>query len=154
MRSLHRTPRFVLLSLAALLAAGSAQACKVWRQPLSDYLQGQVPQAAVFRGTVVRVDVREPAGPTAEQRQQIRFRVSRWWTGERSKTVTVQGSVGSMKGTSCEGTFDFTAQPGEEWVVFGRRDKGGVKPDALNSVRIVDGVVPPAVAEALTLPPK
>lgn len=148
----HRFSRFLLFGLAALLVGASAQACKVFPRPPSDYLQRKVPQAVVFRGTVV--SVRETPSQDGVRTPQIRFRVSHWWTGVRPRTVTVQGSVGSMAGTSCEGTFDFSAQPGDEWVIFGHRESGRIVPDSLVSVKVVDGLVPPAVAEALPRPRK
>ncbi|MES2887787.1 MAG: hypothetical protein V4739_07210 [Pseudomonadota bacterium] len=151
MGPLHSS-RSVLLGLVALLGVGSAQACSVMRRPLSDYLQQKVPQAVVFRGTVV--SVKDKPSQDGVRQPDIRFRVSHWYTGARPKTVTVQGSVGSMAGTSCEGTFDFLPKPGEEWVVIGHRERGHIVPAPLSSVKVVDGTVPPEVAEALPRPRK
>jgi hypothetical protein len=133
--------------LASLLLVSSVSfACKPLVHQVSEYVQGKIPNAVIFVGKVISVEkVHEIKG---EILYEITFTPSRWVKGESRPTVIVRGITGSGSG-SCKGEWDFFANVGEQWLVFGQAMEKGVNPDAFLSSQIIGGQVQPRLQEEL-----
>jgi hypothetical protein len=144
--------------LAMTLVAGHAYACKlaVEAYDLNAFLASPGTNKIVFEGRIKSV-VNMKAAEDGVRKQKIYFKVDHWWRGKIRNKVVALGIVGSHAGTDCEGQFDFSAQPGEEWLIVGTEEKGFIRPSHLLSKPVIDGALPFEVRQSLgaaQLPPK
>ncbi|MES2888201.1 MAG: hypothetical protein V4739_09315 [Pseudomonadota bacterium] len=130
-----------------LLAIGlPAWACKPLAGKPADYLKGNALLPVVAVGTVIAVE--ETPLPDGARRQDIEFKVSRWYRGRwfvdpvALDVVRVRGVVGGDRGSACDSEWRFSAQPGEEWLLFGSYLEGAVEPTRWLSQPLTDGQIP------------
>lgn len=142
----HRNLK-TLACIALLLASQMSFACRPLLHHMSEYVQNKIPASVVFVGTVVSVQQTSvhPRGST----HRIEFRTTRWLAGAAQKTVMVQGVIDDNGGSSCAHVFDFSAQAGQEWLIFGQLNGQGVRPDNHLSVQLINGQLPAKVLEQL-----
>lgn len=126
----------VLLGVV-LAVAETATACKPRFYHVEEYARS-IPDHAIFQGRVVSV-----------VDGNIRFSVTRWLGGDRLATPVIREVINSAAGTDCMGINDFTAKPGEEWLIFGRVREGVVEPERSLSLKLLDGKIPPDILNEL-----
>ncbi len=115
--------------------------------PLADYVGNKIPNHVALRGTIVAsrvIGVDHGVTTSAST-----LRVSQWFGKNEESSLVLIGSTGMDRDTDCAGVFDFSASPGEEWLIFGQRRDGKVYPDPLLSIRLVDGKIPAHLARQL-----
>jgi len=144
-----RTLSSILLCSVLGAFGVNAQACKLAREAydLDAFLASKKPNQVVFRGRVKAVESITTAD--GELKHQIDFEVNRWWRGSVRMKVAALGFSGTMKGTSCEGSFDFAARVGEEWLVVGVEENNFVRPSGLLSKVVVNGAIPTDILRRL-----
>jgi hypothetical protein len=142
-------PRILIIFLMAFLSLNSEPvfACKPRWHQVSEYVKGTVPNPAVFWGTVQSVSETKKEDGTSTLK--IVFIVNEWFSGKPQATVTVRGATGTYKGTDCEGQFDFTANAGEKWLIFGQVYEGAVSPDTHLSRKLAGDRAPSSLLEQL-----
>jgi TonB family protein len=109
--------------------------------PAKDFLQIDVPGSVVFVGVVT--SVRQADGTTRGGNQDIMFRPTKVLRGTFNGSSPVRGFVtANPSGAPCGDLFDFTASPGEEWLIFGTIRDGVVYPDKASSHQVKNAAVP------------
>jgi hypothetical protein len=137
-------------SLAIALMSASTYACSLAPSAydLKAALASPHPTLVIFRGHVVSAEDTHTAEKGARARK-YHFRVEQWWYGAPRERIVARGSVGTMAGTSCEGTYDFSASPGEEWLIVGYEENGVIDPSRMLSKPLIGGVLPLNVRQLL-----
>lgn len=127
------------LGLALALGIKNASACSVPASAyeLDAFLASSAPHKVVFTARVVAVANKNfNTGVTV---QDIELETFNWYRGQARKRVKASGVIGSMRGTSCEGQFDFHVRQGEEWLIVGEEEKGVIIPSGMLSEKIKGG---------------
>ena len=140
MRHPHVLPS--VLFLLAMLHGPEAVACKVAPTvyDLQAYLAAPVQNSVVFTGHVTAVEMNDQG-----KEQRIAVETDKWWMGAPQKNVVVFGSVGTMRGTDCEGTFDFHTRAGATVLIVAHPNHGKLHAWPL-SRELDDGKLPPELA--------
>lgn len=138
---------FWLACSALSIYAGTAHACKFKIHTIADYTKERIPESVVFQGVVVSVT--ETTNVDGSSNQEIEFRAVRWFSGAQQTSATVMGATGILRGTDCEGVFDFSAEKGQEWLIFGQRSQGRIIPNKQLSTRLTDGKIPSLLLEQI-----
>lgn len=144
---LRRPVIALCLALAVFAQARLAFACRPMIQTVAEYRQHRIPNGAVFLGEVRSVRTRQTTDDSVVL--DIEFRVSRWFEGVTQDSVLVRGLISRKFVTDCHGVFDFSARPGEQWLIFGQVSDGRVLPDNRLSVKVQGGKVPPSLLKQL-----
>ncbi len=144
--------RVITALLIISIAATPAIACKLGAEAydLKVFLSSPKPNKVVFLGQVKSIEnslKSKERLPT----QKIQFQAERWWHGRAREVVEAEGNVGTLKGTDCEGVFDFKVEFGEEWLIVGFEEAGTIRPSGLLSKRISNHKLPPEVIQLLAL---
>ena len=131
-----------VLLMLAMLHGPEAVACKVAATvyDLQAYLAAPVHDSVVFTGHVTAVEMNDQG-----KEQRIAVETDNWWMGAPVKNVVVFGSVGTMRGTDCEGTFDFQTRAGANVLIVAHPDHGKLHAWPL-SRELDDGKLPPELA--------
>lgn len=137
----------ILLLISILFVSYPTLACKPLIYPISYYVQEQVSGQVIFLGKVVSVEEKKDKDGVVYQ--TIEFTPTRWFGGEKKGIFKVSGVIGTMHGTDCEGVFDFSAKVGEEWLIFGQLHDNIVTPDRFNSIKVIDGKIPPFILKEI-----
>ncbi len=139
-----------VLSLAMVLASGSAGACSppATSHNLKAALASARPGLIVFRGQIESAEGAETSEQGARARQYV-IRADKWWRGPDRARMAARGSVNTMAGTSCQGLFDFSAEQGEQWLIVGHEEDGIFAPSGLLSQKLENGMLPLALRQLL-----
>lgn len=131
------------MALAIAFTSGSTNACSLGAQAydLEAALASPHPTLVVFRGRIESAEDATTSEPGARARN-YHIRADRWWHGAARERVVARGAVNTMAGTSCEGTFDFSASPGQAWLIVGHEENGVIHPSRQLSKPLADGVLP------------
>ncbi|MBY0573215.1 MAG: hypothetical protein K2P84_06005 [Undibacterium sp.] len=114
---------------------------------LNAFRENDNPSRVLFRAKVI--STHETQESDAVIRQDIYFRASSWWYGAEMKEIVAVGYIGTMKGTSCAGVFDFSVKKGQEWLIIGSIENGIVVPANMLSILLIDGKIPATVLEII-----
>lgn len=136
--------------IAIGLFASPAFACSIHVPILTEYRSDRPADRVVFVGTVKSVD---ELPSTAGTTMRIRMEVSKWLSGDNKVAlIDVRGSQTRTANVPCAGLFDFSAETGEQWLIFGHLQNGEVYPENTLSRRAPDGRVPAEVLNQLKVP--
>lgn len=81
--------------------------------------------------------------------QEVEFEVLRSWRGGNQPTIVATIGVGEPSGTSCNGIGDLRVKLRQTWLMVGSYDNTGLRPSALKSKLLPDGVLPAEILKLL-----
>lgn len=137
---------------ALALGVNSANACSfpASAYELDAFLASSAPHKVVFTARVASVANKNfNTGVTV---QDIEFETIDWYRGQARKRVKASGMIGSGRGTSCEGQFDFHVRQGEQWLIVGEEENGVIVPAGMLSEKIKGGRPGAAALRSLSKP--
>jgi hypothetical protein len=134
----------VVLGILGAVCASSSWACKPYWTSIGEFNRNKSADQVAFIGSVVSVSKRSPEREVAfaGTNLDITLRAKRWVRGKTQELVVVRGTLGSGRGTDCEGILDFSPAVGEEWLILGYRDGDAVSPVKNLSHKVAAGEEP------------
>lgn len=136
-----------LLAVVLFTCSTHAFACSPVFHDVSDYLEGRIPSHVIFLGTVTSTEERKVEWGT---RQKIEMRVTKWFDGPGSKTITVNGGLNDVGKDPCRGIFNFFTKVGDQWLIFGQLYEGVVNPDTSLTRPAPNGYIDPSLIKQIS----
>lgn len=115
---------------------------------LGAFLKERDPTQVVALAKVVAVEDLTPR-PRMVSEQNVQLEVLRLWRGNLQSPVVASIGIAEPSGTSCDGIGNLRMELRQTWLLVGNNERGVLRPSALKSKHLVDGVLPPETSKLL-----